>query len=51
MTEAISHGQAGPTGMPTNGTSGAATTPAPTAISAVAANGSRPTLMTAFQPA
>src|SRR5215469_8093240 len=51
MTEAISQGHAGPTGTPTNGTSRSATKPEPIEINVVVDNGSRPTLISAFQPA
>src|SRR6266705_3986983 len=51
MIEPKAHGQAAEAGSPNTGTSGSATRPAPSAISTVVVNGSRPNLMTAFQPA
>src|SRR5665213_1612260 len=47
--EAIIHGQAAAAGTPANGKQIMPTTAPPTAISAVVDNGSRPTLISAFQ--
>src|SRR5215475_297231 len=49
--EAISQGHAAHAGMPTNGMNRNATRPAPTEINVVVDSGSRPTLISAFQPA
>src|SRR5262245_24986477 len=49
--EAISQGHAADAGMPPNGRNKNATRPAPTEINVVVDNGSRPTLISAFQPA
>src|SRR5882757_5120154 len=49
--EATIHGHAAKAGRPTNGKKTSATTPEPSEISVVVDSGSRPTLISAFQPA
>src|SRR6478752_7270124 len=50
-TDAANHGQAAQAGAPTSGMNTSATAPDPIEINVVVESGSRPTLISAFQPA